>query len=91
MALQRAGKVVAGELAALIRIEDLRPAMEPQSLVGRLDAEIHLERDRQSPSQDTACEPVHDRGQIEEAAVHRNVRYVRCPDLVRPIDRQLTQ
>src|SRR5262245_24868129 len=84
-------KRITRELTALIRVEDLRPAMEPQSLVDRLDAEIHLELDRQSPSQDPAREPVHDRGEIDEAALHPDVGDIRRPDLIRPIDRQLTR
>ena len=36
---ERAGEVEAGELAALIRIEDLRPAVSGQRLVQGLDAE----------------------------------------------------
>jgi hypothetical protein len=37
-----------GELAALIGVKDLRPAIEVQGLVYRVNAELHGERDRQT-------------------------------------------
>src|SRR5215213_2919813 len=43
---QHAGEYLAGELAALIGVEDLRPTMASQSLFQGLDAERRLHRDR---------------------------------------------
>jgi hypothetical protein len=44
MPLQGAGKVVAGELASLVGIEDLRPAIARERFLECLDAEIGTER-----------------------------------------------
>src|SRR5260221_11323665 len=58
------------ELAALGRVEDLRMAMTGQRLLQRFDAECRLHRDRHAPRQNPAAEPVHDGGEIDEAARH---------------------
>jgi hypothetical protein len=42
--LQGAGEVIAGELAALVGIEDLRPAIARERFLERLDAKIGAER-----------------------------------------------
>jgi transposase len=44
MPRQAAGKIVAGELAALIGTKDLRPAIERERFLERLDTEIGAER-----------------------------------------------
>ena len=63
----------AGELRALIGIDDRGLTVMSQGVFERRDAEAHLHRDRQPPCQKPAAEPVeHDR-QIDEAASHRNV------------------
>src|SRR5262249_14196591 len=64
------------ELAALIRVEDLRPAIAPQSLINHLNAKIHFEVDRQARRQDPTRKPVHDRREVDEAPRHRDVRDV---------------
>ena len=86
---KNAGEAGAGELAALIRVEDLWPAVTGQSFVQRLNAELDLHGDRQSPSEDPAAEPVDDGGEIDEAARHRDIRDVHRPDLVGSDDRQV--
>src|SRR6185312_14649660 len=43
---QHAGEVVAGELRALVGVEDLGPAMPSQSFFQGLDAERRLQADR---------------------------------------------
>ena len=60
----------AGELAALIGIEDLRPPETGKGFFNRLDAERRFQRDRHPPRQDSACEPVDDRSQINEPPGH---------------------
>jgi hypothetical protein len=55
--LQRAGEVVAGELTALVGIEDLGPAVSGERLLERLDAKIGAERVRQPPRQHRAAHP----------------------------------
>src|SRR5664280_3895171 len=46
---QNASECRAGELAALIRVEDIRLAVTSQSVFKRLDAECRFHRDRQPP------------------------------------------
>src|SRR3954468_25065335 len=70
-----------------IRVEDLRTAEPSQGLLHRFNAERHVHRVRHPPSQHLARGPVHHRHQIQKAPSHRNVGYVRTPDLVRPLHR----
>ena len=63
---QHAGEVVAGELAALVGVEDLRPTKASERFLKRLDAEIGAERVRQPPGQYRTTVPVHDRDQIHD-------------------------
>ena len=73
--LKAPGEGEAGELAALVGVEDLRRAVaRRQGLVERVRAEARVQRVRQPPGQDVAARPVHDRHQVEEAALHRDVR-----------------
>src|SRR3712207_8592737 len=44
--LQDAGEARRGELAALVRIEDLRPPVSRQCLLQGLEAELHVHRVR---------------------------------------------
>src|SRR5664280_3586785 len=46
---KNAGEAGAGELAALIRIEDVRPAVAGHGFLQRLDAEPRFHGDRQPP------------------------------------------
>ena len=78
----------AGELAALVGIEDLRPAMTGQRVVERLDAKVRVQAVRQPPGQHMPARPIHDRHQVKEAAPHRDVADAGAPDMVRPLDRQ---
>ena len=62
--------------------------MPTQGLVERVCAEARVQRVRQPPGQDVPARPVHDRHQVKEAAVHRDVGDVGAPDMVRSLDRQ---
>src|SRR5712672_2426655 len=88
---QHAGEVVAGELAALVGVEDLRPTKASERFLERLNAKIGAERVRQLPGQHRAAVPVHDRYQVEKAPGHRDVSDVGAPDLVSPGDRQAAE
>src|SRR4249919_541141 len=55
---QHTDEHLAGELAALIGVEDLRPAVAAQSLLEGLDAERRLHGNRQPPGENPAAEPV---------------------------------
>jgi len=84
--LQGAGEFVAGELAALIGVEDLGSAIPSERLLERLDTELGAERVGQSPRQHRAAHPVHDDHQIEIPLGHRDVGDVRAPNLIDPVD-----
>jgi hypothetical protein len=71
--LQDAGEIVAGELAALIGVEDLGPAVPEKRVLESLDTEIRTERVRQPPRQHGTAHPVHDCQQVKEALGHRDV------------------
>ena len=79
---QHAREVFAGELASLIGVEYLRPAVFGQCLLQRLDAEVSLHCDREPPGKNPAAEPVDNGGEIDESARHRDVGDVHRPDLV---------
>jgi len=89
--LERAGEVEAGELAALIRVEDLRLAVSSHRVAQGLDAEPGVHRVRQPPCQDMARRPVHDRNQIEEPPPHRDVGDVGAPDMIGTIHRHIPE
>jgi len=84
--LQSPGEGKAGELAALVGVEDLRHAMPGQSLVERVRTEARVQRVRQPSGQHKAARPVHDRHQVEKAALHRDVGDVGTPGMVRLLD-----
>src|SRR5215212_2789294 len=78
-------------LAALIGVEDLRPAVTGERFFQRPDTKRRLHGDRQPPGENPAAEPVDDRGEVDEAARHRDVGDVHRPDLVGPGDRYVAQ
>jgi hypothetical protein len=65
--VQDAGEVVAGELAALVGVEDLGPAVAGKCFLQRLDAKIGTEGVRQPPQQHRAAHPIHDDHQVQKA------------------------
>jgi len=82
-AAQHVQEFQARELAALIGVEDLRAAVPRQRIFQRRDAEVARKRWRQAPAQHLAARPVHHDDEVDEAAGHRNVGYVRRPDVIR--------
>lgn len=91
LALEPLGEHHAGELQTLVGVENLRLAVTRDRLVEHAHAEVRFHRHRHVPGQDLAAMPVNDRGQIHEAARHRDVVQVHRPDLVRALDRQAAQ
>ena len=89
--LQAAREDHAGELAALVGVDDRRRAAARQGLLRRVRTEARIQRVRQPPGQHMAARPVHDRHRVEEAAAHRDVSDIGAPDEVRPLDRQAAQ
>src|SRR6202035_552153 len=79
---QHASECRAGELAALIRVEDLRLAVVSESVLERLDTERRLHRDRYAPRQHATAEPIEHDGQVDKAALHQDVGDVHRPHLV---------
>ena len=63
-AAEHAGEVEAGELAALVGVEDIRAAVTVQGFFQGLDAEGGIHGVRQPPCEHMACRPVHDRNQV---------------------------
>src|SRR4051812_48571492 len=89
--LQHADKVIAGELAALVSVEDLRLSKPSQRLLQRLDTEVGVQGVRQAPGQNGTAVPIHDHHQVQKAPGHRNTGDVRTPDLVDAVDRQTAE
>ncbi len=89
--LEHAGEVEAGELAALVGVEDLGLAVSGHRLVQRLDAEPGIHSVRQPPRQDMARRPIHDRDQVEEPAPYRDIGDVGAPDMIGADYRQVPQ
>src|SRR3954465_1788128 len=69
---QHTGEGPAGELAALIGVEDLRPPGGRPGPFQPLDTERRPPGDRQPPGENPTAEPVDDRGEVDEPARHRN-------------------
>lgn len=80
------GEGFAGELRALIGVEDFRAFIPAEGFFEGLDAERNVHGDRQPPSQHAAAEPIDHRSQIDEAARHGDVADVHGPGLVGPGD-----
>ena len=84
---QHAGEGLAGELAALVGVEDLWPTLA-QGLFQSRNTEVYLQGVGQPPSQHVAAVPVHDGHQVEETPSHGYVGDVGGPHLVDPVDLQ---
>src|SRR5947207_2927636 len=73
VALQRAGEVVTGELAALVSIENLGSTVPGERFLERLDTKLSTERVQQPPRQYGAAHPVHHDDEVKEALGHRDI------------------
>jgi len=60
-------KIGAGELAALIRVEDFRLAMFRKGLLQRLDAELGFHGDRYAMAENPAAEPIDHCNEIDKS------------------------
>jgi len=72
-------------LAPLIAVEDSRHR-RPQGAFQRIQAEKSVEGIAQFPRQNETAEPIHDRHQIQETLIQRDVGNVRTPDLIGSLD-----
>lgn len=89
--LENVSKFGAGELVALVGVEDLRPAVLADRFFQRLDTEVCAHADRYPVGQHLARGPVDDGDQIDKAPVHRNVGDVGRPAVVGAIDREASE
>ena len=81
------------ELAALVGIEDVRGRGDAQGIGQSLEAEAHIERVGELPTEHIVRVPVEHGGQIKEAFGHGHAGNVGAPDLVggrrRPVPQQV--
>ena len=61
----------AGELATLIRVENLGLAVTRERFLQGVDAEVRRQRIREPPGEELAARPVDDRHQVHKAPGHR--------------------
>ena len=66
---QEPRELLAGELAPLVSVEDVRRAIAGQRLLDRLETEVGRQRIGQPPRQHAATRPVQDGKQIHKAAL----------------------
>src|SRR5690349_6131413 len=71
--LEYLSKLSAGELAALVGVEDLGCAVAGKGFVQGVEAEIRAHADRHAPGEYPPARPIHDRRQIDEATGHRHI------------------
>ena len=83
---QRGDPGRSGELRSLIGVHDLGRPEAGDGVLKCLYAEVRVHRIAEPPVQHLARGPVHDRDQIQEAALHRDEGDIGTPDLVRPVD-----
>src|ERR1700730_654662 len=88
---EHAGECRAGELRALVGVEDFRPAVTSQGILQGLDAEGSFHRDRQPPRQNPAGRPIEYDSEVNETALHGDIGDVHRPDLARARDRHDAQ
>ena len=87
---ENAGERLGGELASLVRVEDLGRA-DPQGIFECLDAESAVEGVGQLPGDNETAEPIHDRDEEDEAALHGDVGNVCAPGLIGTLDGHVAQ
>jgi len=83
-------KLRACKLDSLVRIENSR-LRDAQGSLQRPHAESRIQRRRKLPSQHISTAPIHHRHQIQKPTNHANVRDIRTPNLIRPIDNQVSE
>ena len=91
MVFQESRELLAGELAALVRVEDVRIPVADQRLVDGIDAEVSRQRVRPPPRPHSATRPVEDCEERHNATRHRNARDIRRPHLMRSGNRQIAE
>src|SRR5512137_2784988 len=82
ISLEKACKFGAGELAALVRVEDIRAATKRYSFLQCFYTEVRCQRVRKPPGKNSAGIPVLNDKQISKASTHRDIRDVCRPYLI---------
>ena len=90
MLLQKFSEALAGELAPLVGVEDLRLSLA-QCFFQGFDAEISVQGVGQPPGHHVAAVPIHAGHQVQEAPGHGDVGDISRPHLVGPGDLHATQ
>jgi len=86
LGLQPGHKVRRGELAALIRVEDLFLAATLQRHFQSLETELRVKAVGELPAEHISGEQIHDRHQVEKTLFQRDVGDVGGPDLIHSHD-----
>jgi hypothetical protein len=81
---QHVGKGFAGELRALIAVEDFRLAMGAQGILQAIHTEHRVHAVADPPAEHLTAIPVDHRHQVGKATQQADVRDVRAPHLIRP-------
>ena len=81
----------AGKLGSLIGFEDFWLAITAYGFMEGLNEKIRLQSVRQTPGEDLAAAPIHDRHQLHKPSRHGNVGDVGCPRLIGMSDGQLPE
>ena len=89
--LEHLSKLGAGELAALVGIEDLGCAEAGKGFLQGVDAEIGAHADRHAPGEYPPARPVHDCCEIDEPTGHGHVGDIHRPHMIGAFDGQLPE
>ncbi len=89
--LEQSGKFSARKLASLIRVEHLGTTMYLHRFLNRLDTEIGAQGVGKLPGEYAARVPVHHSEQVDKSFLHRDIRDIGSPDLIRSGDLQIAQ
>jgi len=89
--VEQTSEGIAGELRALVSVEDFRFAKAGDRLFDRFDTEVGGQRVRNPPREYPPRGPVHNRREVDEAALHRQIGDIHGPDLVRSLDGEVAQ
>ena len=86
LSLQPGHKVSRGELAALVGMEDLRPAATAEGHLQGLQAELRVKAVGELPAEHMPGMEIHDPHQVEKTFLQRDVGDVSCPHLIHRCD-----
>ena len=79
-------KELAGELRALIGVEDLGLRIVNQSGIENLAAQPRIGRIGGGPTENETAEPIDDGSEVGETVLHPNIRNIAAPDVVYRVD-----